>query len=76
MQCAFCDVKSEFSIVIQLNPMLKMVNECFQDFEFVAYTSERGNSYVSDGVLHIAPTLVSETRDEDFITHGKLDLPG
>lgn len=45
------------------------------DFEFVAYTSERGNSYVSDGVLHIAPTLVSETRDEDFITHGKLDLP-
>jgi hypothetical protein len=56
--------------------MLKSVNECFQDFEFVAYTSERGNSYVSDGVLHIAPTLVSEIRGEDFITHGKLDLPG
>jgi hypothetical protein len=48
----------------------------FQDFEFVAYTSERANSYVSDGVLHIAPSLVSEIRGEDFIAHGKLDLPG
>jgi hypothetical protein len=48
----------------------------FQDFEFVAYSSERDNSYVSDGVLHIAPTLVSEIRNDDFITNGKLDLSG
>jgi hypothetical protein len=59
-----------------MNPMLQRFNEWFQDFEFFAYTSERANSYVSDGILHIAPTLVSETRDEEFITNGKLDLPG
>jgi hypothetical protein len=52
-----------------------MIN-VFQDFEFVAYTSEKANSHVSDRILHIAPTLVSEVRGEDFIVQGKLQLPG
>lgn len=47
-----------------------------QDYEFVAYTSEKANSYVRDGILYVAPTLVSEIRGEDFVTQGKLELPG
>ncbi|PSN52726.1 hypothetical protein C0J52_06148 [Blattella germanica] len=46
------------------------------DFEFVAYTSDPGNSYVHDGILHVKPILTTEVYGENFVNQGNLQLNG
>lgn len=46
------------------------------NWEFQAYTHNRTNSYVRDGILYLKATLTSDTFGEEFLTSGLLDYWG
>jgi beta-glucanase (GH16 family) len=46
------------------------------NWEFQWYQNNRSNSFVEDGNLHIAPTLLADDAGEGFLRSGQLDVNG
>ena len=48
------------------------MNICEDDFQY--YRNHRSNSWVSEGALHVMPTLTALEYGEDFLYSGCIDL--
>jgi beta-glucanase (GH16 family) len=45
------------------------------NYEFQWVVNDRSNTYASNGILHIAPTLTSDKFGEEFVTSGTVEIP-
>lgn len=45
------------------------------NYEFQWVVNDRNNTYASDGILHIRPTLTSDLFGEQFVTSGTVEIP-
>lgn len=45
------------------------------NYEFQWVGNDRTNTYASNGILHIRPTLTSDIFGEEFVTSGTVEIP-
>lgn len=45
------------------------------NYEFQWVVNDRNNTYASNGILHIRPTLTSDVFGEEFVTSGTVEIP-
>lgn len=46
-----------------------------ENYEFQWVVNDRNNTYTSNGILHIRPTLTSDLFGEQFVTSGTVEIP-